>query len=106
MLDQPVLTRIREYVAAELRPRDRPFANELQTEQRRLTPSQGAMSGAMAHVCMELGKGELQVRAGIIWEAIKRSHASLVGRDSPAIVDDLQQQIAEYLTEEARTVAE
>lgn len=105
MLDPRITTRIRNYITAELRPRDRVFQESLQAESRRLGPTQGAMSGAAAHAHLELGRSELQVRAGLIWAAIRRSYSSLSGRDAPALLEDLQQQIAEYLTEEARIVA-
>ena len=105
MFDATVLTRIREYIGAELAPRDRVFKQSLRAEINRITPTQGALSGAAAHACMELGRAELQVRAALIWNAIKRSYASLVGRDTPTVLEDLQQQVAEYLTEEARKVA-
>lgn len=105
MLDDPVLTRIRGYLEAELRPRDRTFIEGVRATINRITPTQGAMSGAAANACLDLGRGELQVRGGIIWNAVKRSYASLVGRDTPSVLEDLQQQIAEYLTTEAQTVA-
>jgi hypothetical protein len=106
MLDAVMLTRIRSYIQAELRPRDRVFADSVLAAQRRLSASQGGHSGAFAHTCMELGGGELQVRAGLIWAAIKRTHGSLSGRDASGLLEDLQQQLAEYLTEEARVVSD
>jgi hypothetical protein len=106
MLDQSVLTRVREYIAAELRPRDQSFGLSLRQKQLQLAPTQGALSGAVAYAHIELGKAELEVRAGLIWGVIQRSYTSLVGRDAPGLTEDLQQQIAEYLTEEARTVSE
>jgi hypothetical protein len=105
MLDAAILTRIRNYITAELRPRDPLLREGLLATQRRMGPRQGAMSGAFAHACMDLGKDELQVRAGLIWAAIQRSYGSLSGRDVPGLAEDLEQQIAEYLTEEARTVS-
>ncbi len=106
MLAAGVLTRIRSYVDAEIRPRDRILRETVQAAIRRIAASQGALSGASAHASLEAGRSELQVRAGIIWRVIARSYTSLVGGDSPSVLEDLRQQIAEYLTVEARTVAD
>jgi hypothetical protein len=106
MLTVAVLTRIRNSVSADLRPRDRTLREAIQAAISRITPHQGALSGASAHACLEAGRAELQVRADIIWLVIKRSYTSLVGHDSPTALEDLQQQIAEHLTAEARIVSE
>jgi hypothetical protein len=105
MLAAAILTRIRNYITAELRPRDLLFREGLLATQRRMAPRQGASSGAFAHACIDLGKDELQIRAGLIWAAIQRSYSSLSGRDGPGLAEDLEQQVAEYLTAEARTVS-
>lgn len=106
MLDARVLTRIREHINAELRPRERTLGIALRDNQSHVA-SRGLLgSGAAINLYASTGREELTVRARMIWAAIRRSHASLVGRLDETTLVDLRQQIAEFLAEQTAQVLE
>lgn len=106
MLDPQLITRIREYLAAELGPRDRTLDTALMAEQRAAAAAGTLNGGGMIARYSNAGRDELAVRAALIWAVIRRSHASLQGAFTDGMLEDLRQQIAEHMTEHANRVAD
>ena len=104
MFQEPALTRILECLSAELRPRDRVFSESLGAGFNRITPTQGARSGAAVMMCRDMGMTELKERARIIRSGIQRSYSSMVGTYWPDLLENLRQQFAEHLTSESLKV--
>lgn len=106
MLDANARTRIREYINAELGPRERTLDIALRDAQSSFV-ARGVLNSSMAiQGYARVGRDELTVRAKVIWAAIRRSHASMVGDASDTTLDDLHQQIAEFMDEQTKRVAQ
>jgi hypothetical protein len=105
MLTQEVVTRITEYVAAEMAPREGSLGRALR-EAQSLFAKNGTLGSSMAiQSYARTGGDELAIRAGSIWRAIQRSHASMVGTADASTLADLKQLAAQHVNAQASTVA-
>lgn len=105
MLDTHVLTRIKDYIGAELGPRDRTLGIALRDAQSEFVKHGTLNSSMAAQRYAQVGRDELAVRARIIWAAVRRSYESLVGPTyGVSTLDDLRQQISAFMEEQARIV--
>ena len=105
MLDAAVRTRIREYLDAELGPRDQTLGIAFRDRLAKFSRSGNLQSSRCVLAVALVGCEELTVRAEIVWQAIKRSHASMVSRPDEQTLDGLKQQIAEHVTNQAKRIA-
>lgn len=107
MLDSNVRTRIREYISAELRPRQRTLGIAIRDRQQEfaLSGAGGLSSSGYVLAVADACRNELTVRARMIWSAVQRSHTMMVGKVDPQTLEDLQQQLEEYVTEHANAIA-
>lgn len=106
MLEANIVNRIREYLAAELAPRDRALEMALMAEQSAAAAAGGLGNSRTVFRYTGAGRNELAVRSGIVWTVIRRSHSSLNGTFSDWVLDDLRQQINEHMTAQTRRVAD
>ena len=105
MLDANVKTRIREYIQAETAPRARTLDLALLEVQDKFS-ARGVLQSSMAiQGYARVAQDELAVRAKIIWTAIRRSHASMVGQANERTLDDLRQQVEEFMYEHIKQAA-
>lgn len=105
MLDSNVITRIREYIDAELNPRQQTLGIALRDCISSFSKRGVLQSSMFVHACGEVCCNELTVRGHIVWNAVRRTYGSMVGRLDDQTLSDLHQQIAEYLHRESQRVA-
>lgn len=101
VLDQNVIDRIAELIAAYQGERERKLDANLLAAQRQLAAKGMIGSGNTAHQFGRIGSDELHVRAGIIWNAIQRTFAAAGASADAATLRDLQQQLAHHINAQA-----
>lgn len=104
MLPANVVQRIAELIAAYQGERDRKLAENLLAAQRQLAAKGMIGSGNTAHQFGRIGCDELQVRAGIIWNAIQRTLSAAGAPADAATLQDLKQQLTHHINAQAAQV--
>lgn len=104
MFDSSLTTRIRDAISVQLGPRDRTMQGNLQAQTRVLSARGMAVSGVAVTSYSKIAGDELRVRAGIVWGAIRRSHASMVGQADDQTLANLQGQLTEHISVHATKV--
>lgn len=106
MLAADIVTRIREYLAAELGPRDRELTSALVAEERAAAASGNLGNSRTAFRFTDAGRNELAARSTILWEIIRRTYLSMSSTFRDGVLEDLRQQINEHMAAQTRRVVE
>lgn len=106
MLQPHVVERIQESINAQIEPRRRSLAATLQGEIRALAARGLAISGVAISRVATVACDELKVRSEIVQAAVFRTYRALVDEAAPGALEDLQAQLSEHISAQARLVRE